>query len=222
MLPYLQTLTKMTRILIADDHKIIRDGLKNLINNELNMELVGEAADGREAIKMTLELKPDVVIIDIAMPELNGVDATQRITNKLPDTKVIALSMHSEQQFIVGMLRSGASGYLLKDCAFEELINSIHTVIKNKKYISPKISGQLIDQVINPDTNKHISDILTDREREILQLIAEGISTKEIAEKLYISAKTVETHRKKIMEKLDLFTIADLTKYAVKNGLTSL
>jgi DNA-binding NarL/FixJ family response regulator len=212
----------MTRIVIADDHKIIRDGLKTLLQAELNMELVGEASNGREAVQMALDLKPDVMVIDIAMPELNGIDATNKITSELPNTKIIALSMHSEQQFIVGMLKAGASGYLLKDCAFEELIDSIHTVMNNRKYISPQISSVLIDQLINPSQELHVSDILTDREREILQLIAEGISTKNIAEKLFISAKTVETHRKKIMEKLDLFTIPELTKYAIKKGLTSL
>jgi DNA-binding NarL/FixJ family response regulator len=169
-------------------------------------------------------MAPDVVIMDITMPDLNGVEATKQILSKSPDIKIIGLSMHSDTVFVTEMLKSGAAGYLIKDCAFEELVRAIRTVIDNKVYLSPSISGVVVEDYIQrlSQTNFTGSDILSDREREVLQLMAEGNSTKRIAAKLHISVKTVETHRRQIMNKLDIHTVAELTKYAIRKGLTSL
>jgi len=208
------------KILIVDDHKILRDGLKNMIEKFPTFKVVGEATNGREALNLTQKLKPDVVIMDVAMEGLNGVEATQQIVQQSPETKVIGLSMHSNKRFILGMFKAGAYGYLLKDCDSSELIEAIKTVSQNKKHISQRISGAIVDELISP-TKKEESE-LSHREKEILQLIAEGKSSKEIAEILFLSSKTVDSHRKNIMDKLELFTIPDLTKYAIKTGLTSL
>lgn len=208
-------------ILLVDDHKIVRDGLKSLIEKNKTLRIISEANDGREAIKLCEKLKPDVVIMDVAMSGLNGIEATKQIINIDPNIKVIALSMHSEKQFVIGMFKAGAYGYLLKDSSSEELITAILAVTRNEKYISQKISNVLIESIaeINSDDN---SNQLSEREREVLQLIAEGNSSKEIGELLFLSSKTVDVHRKNIMQKLDLFTLQDLTKYAVKNGIISL
>ncbi|GGK21806.1 DNA-binding response regulator [Yeosuana aromativorans] len=208
-------------ILLVDDHKIVRDGLKSLIEKNKTLRIISEANDGREAIKLCEKLKPDVVIMDVAMSGLNGIEATKQIINIDPNIKVIALSMHSEKQFVIGMFKAGAYGYLLKDSSSEELITAILAVTRNEKYISQKISNILIESIaeISSDDN---SNQLSEREREVLQLIAEGNSSKEIGELLFLSSKTVDVHRKNIMQKLDLFTLQDLTKYAVKNGIISL
>jgi two-component system response regulator NreC len=212
------------KILLADDHKITREGLRSLLEDQADMKVVAEAKEGRETVELAAKLAPDVVIMDVSMPEMNGMEATRQIVNKNENVKVIALSMHSDSLFVCEMLKSGASGYLLKDCAFEELARAIHTVIKGKTYLSPGISDVVVSgylrQLSKPEPSS--SKVLTDREREVLQLIAEGKSTKQIALKLYISGKTVETHRRQIMNKLDIFTIAELTKYAIRKGLTSL
>lgn len=208
------------KILIVDDHKILRDGLINMIEKYPNFEVVGEATDGREALKLSQTLKPDVIIMDVAMEGLNGVEATRQIIQQLPEVKIIGLSMHSNKQFILGMFKAGAYGYLLKDSDSGELINAIKTVAQNKKYISQRISGAIVDELISPTIREDTE--LSQREKEILQLIAEGKSSKEIAEILFLSSKTVDSHRKNIMDKLELFTIPDLTKYAIKTGLTSL
>jgi two-component system response regulator NreC len=212
------------RILLADDHKITRQGLRSLLEKQKDMEVVAEAEDGREAIRLAAEMAPDVVIMDITMPDLNGVEATKQILAKSPDIKIIGLSMHSDTVFVTEMLKSGAAGYLIKDCAFEELVRAIRTVIDNKVYLSPSISGVVVEDYIQrlSQTNFTGSDILSGREREVLQLMAEGNSTKRIAAKLHISVKTVETHRRQIMNKLDIHTVAELTKYAIRKGLTSL
>jgi two-component system response regulator NreC len=212
------------RILLADDHKITRQGLRSLLEKQQDMEVVAEAENGREAIRLAAEMAPDVVIMDITMPDLNGVEATKQILSKSPDIKIIGLSMHSDTVFVTEMLKSGAAGYLIKDCAFEELVRAIRTVIENKVYLSPSISGVVVEDYIQrlSQTSFTGSDILSDREREVLQLMAEGNSTKRIAAKLHISVKTVETHRRQIMNKLDIHTVAELTKYAIRKGLTSL
>lgn len=207
-------------ILIADDHKILRDGLINMIEKHPNLKVVGEATDGREAIKLSFTLKPDVVIMDIAMEGLNGVEATRQILQQSPEIKIIGLSMHSDKRFILGMFKAGAYGYLLKDSDSGELIEAIKTVAQNKKYISQRISSTIVSELISPSQNKEIE--LSQREKEILQLIAEGKSSKEIAKILFLSSKTIDAHRKNIMDKLELFTIPELTKYAIKVGLTSL
>ncbi|MFC2173242.1 response regulator [Acidobacteriota bacterium] len=213
------------KILLADDHKIIRDGLRALVQKQPNMEVVAEAENGRKAVQLSRDLVPDVVIMDIGMPDLNGMEATRQILSQEPGIKVIALSMHSDKRFVAGMLTAGAAGYLLKDCAFEELTQAIRTVVANKSYLSPGVTGVIVNDYV-----QHLEDsdefapapVLTAREREVLQLLAEGSSTKQIAYNLNVSAKTIETHRRQIMEKLDLRSVAELTKYAIREGLTSL
>lgn len=207
-------------ILLADDHKILRDGLRNVIEKVGNLKVIAEAQDGREAVKLCAELKPDVVIMDVSMPGLNGVEATQQIVHENPDIKIIALSMHSNKRFITGMFKAGAYGYLLKDSDSDELITAIKTVARNQKYVSQKISSIILNEFMStlPEEETELSS----REKEILQLIAEGKSSKEIGDILFVSSKTVDAHRKNIMDRLELRTIPDLTKYAIKSGLTSL
>ncbi len=212
------------KILLADDHKITRQGLRSLLEKEPDMEVVAEAEEGRTAVRLVRELLPDVVVMDVSMPDLNGMEATHQIVAEHPNVKVIALSIHSDNLFVSEMLKSGASGYLLKDCAFEELARAIHVVVDGKTYLSPAVSGVVVDDYLHrlARTESPSSEVLTDREREVLQLMAEGKSTKQVALKLHISVKTVETHRRQIMSKLDIHTIAELTKYAIRKGLTSL
>ncbi len=212
------------KILLADDHKIIREGLRNLIEKQAGFEVIAEAEDGLTAVKKAKKLAPDVVVMDIGMPGLNGIEATRQILADSPQAKIIALSMHSERHFVSEMLKAGASAYLLKDSAFEELVQAIRASRANKIYLSPSIADKVIKDYIThiPGENFSAFSILTKREREILQLIAEGKSTKEIASLLFISIKTIETHRQNIMEKLDLRSVAELTKYAIREGLTSL
>jgi len=214
------------RVLIADDHKIMLAGLRSLLEKQTDFEVVGEADNGRKAVQMAQEKKPDVVVMDVSMPDLNGIEATTQIIESLPETRVIALSMHSDKRFVMGMLRAGASGYLLKDCASQELANAILQVAGGKKYLSPEITGVVIgDILLQGESSEEVATAtsqLSPREREVLQLIAEGWSTKQIASHLYVSIKTIETHRRQIMKKLDLHSIADLTKYAIREGLTSI
>jgi DNA-binding NarL/FixJ family response regulator len=212
------------KVLLADDHKIVRDGLRNLLEKHADIMVAGEAEDGREALHLARKLSPDVVVMDIAMPDLNGIEATRQILAELPDIKVVALSMHSDKRFVAEMLKAGASAYLLKDCAFEELITAIRTIMKDKIYLSPGIAGVVIEDYIRKDSRAESSvfSLLSDREREVLQLMAEGKTTKEMAAHLHVSIKTVETHRTNIMTKLNIHSIAELTKYAIREGLTSL
>ncbi len=212
------------RILIVDDHKITRDGLRAMFEKLPGMEVVGEAETGRDGVKLSRDFVPDVVIMDISMPDLNGIDATRQILAETPKTKVIALSMYSDRRYVIGMLKAGVSGYLLKSCAFDELANAVNTVVKNQSYISPKIADTLMqDYTRNLSINDNSTvSALTPREREVLQLIAEGLTSTQIASRLFVSVKTVSTHRRKIMEKLNIYSIAELTKYALKEGLTSL
>ena len=194
------------------------------MEKEKDLEVIGTADNGRQALTLTRRLKPDVVIMDIAMPELNGIDATRQILDEVPDAKVIALSMHSEKQFIEGMLQAGAAGYLLKDSAFEELIKAIRLVCAGKKYLSPDVTDIFLQDFLSLSIGKDVENEqdLSLREREVLQLISEGRSMKEIAERLNISVKTVESHRKNIMDKLNLHTVAELTRFAIKQGITSI
>ena len=213
-----------TRVLLADDHKIMRDGLHALLDAQPDIEVVAEAENGRKAVQLALEKKPDVIIMDISMPDLNGIEATRQIVSAMPDAKVIALSMHSDKRFVVGMFRVGASGYLLKDCASQELTHAISVVVDNQTYLSPEIAGVMIEDYMNrfPSNDSSVSSVLSAREREVLQLIAEGWPTRKIASHLYVSIKTVETHRRQIMKKLDIHSVADLTKYAIREGITSI
>jgi DNA-binding NarL/FixJ family response regulator len=212
------------KVLLADDHKIVRDGLRNLLEKHADIMVAGEAEDGREALQLARKLSPDVIIMDIAMPDLNGIEATRQIVAEFPGIKVVALSMHSDKRFVSEMLKAGASAYLLKDCAFEELITAIRTIMKGKIYLSPGIAGVVIEDYIRKDSKAEstVFSLLSDREREVLQLMAEGKTTKEVAAHLNLSIKTVETHRTNIMTKLNIHSIAELTKYAIREGLTSL
>jgi DNA-binding NarL/FixJ family response regulator len=214
----------MISIILVDDHAIMRDGLRHLLSQESDIEVVGEADNGREAVKLALEKKPDIVIMDVAMQDMNGIEATRQIKNENPDIKVIALSMHSERQIVVGIFRAGASGYLLKDSSSLELVEAIRTIHLGRKYLSQKISDIVLQEIsdIKKDTGEIGVEVLTNRECEILQLISEGNSTKKIADVLFISPKTVESHRANIMEKLDIHNIPELTKYAIRAGITSL
>jgi DNA-binding NarL/FixJ family response regulator len=212
------------KILIADDHKIVRDGLRSLLEKHDDMEVVAEAENGRTAVELARKLSTDVVVMDISMPDLNGIEATRQIISARPEVKVIALSMHSDRRFVIGMFQAGVSGFLLKDCAFEELASAILAVTANQKYLSPLAAGVMIEDYLQrlPPEDDSASSVLTRREREVLQLLAEGWSTKKIASHLHVSVKTVETHRRRIMAKLKVHSIAELTKYAIREGLTSL
>ncbi|MDH3358455.1 MAG: response regulator transcription factor [Desulfobacterales bacterium] len=212
------------KILLADDHQIIREGLRSLIEKQPGMEVVAQVENGRTAIKLTRKIKPDVIVMDINMPDMNGIDATRQIVAEFPGIKIIAFSMHSDHQFVAGALKAGVSGYLLKDSAFEELARAIRTVVANQTYLSPKIAVDVVKDYVEKlvDDRTGAPSILTNREREVIQLYAEGHTTKHIAERLYVSIKTVETHRRNIMKKLDIRSIADLTKFAIREGLTSL
>jgi len=212
------------KIILADDHKIIREGLRALLEKEQDMEVVGEANDGVTTVRLTKKLSPNIVIMDIGMPDMNGIDATRQIIAETEGVKVIALSMHSDRRFVLQMLKAGASGYLLKDSAFEELTLAIKTVMAGQPYLSPKITDVVIKEYIisMPKNEETVFTKITTREREVLQLLAEGKTTKQIASFLNVSVKTIETHRQQIMDKLDIHSIAELTKYAIREGITSL
>ena len=211
------------RLLLVDDHQIMRQGLRLMIESERDMEVVAQASNGQEAMKLAFELRPNLILMDVNMPGLNGIDATTQILARLPETKILALSMHSNRKFVLGMFKAGASGYMLKDCAFEELIRAIRTLTAGQMYLSPKIAGALVEDYRSLASLRDSlsTPSLTVREREVLQSIAEGKSTKEIADSLNLSVKTVETHRRNIMEKLNLRNTAELTLYAVREGIIS-
>ncbi|MBN2513378.1 MAG: response regulator transcription factor [Sedimentisphaerales bacterium] len=209
------------RIILADDHVILREGLNRALQSESDFSVVGQAGDGHSAIKLIRELSPDIVVMDIGMPELNGIETTRIISKELPRVKVIGLSMHSNDKYVREMFRAGASGYLLKNCAFEELVEAIRTVAGGKTYVSPSIGSMVIQEYISKtDQEKSVFSLLSQREREVLQLFAEGKTTKQTAARLHISPKTVEAHRLNLMNKLGIDNIAQLTKYAIQEGLT--
>jgi two-component system response regulator NreC len=212
------------RIILADDHTIVRHGLNKMIQQQEDMEVIAQAANGQSTVELTRQLSPDIVIMDIGMPDLNGIDATRQIVREFPRAKVIGLSMHSGKKFVVEMLKAGASGYLLKDCALEELTTAIKTVVAGKIYLSPAITNVVVENYVRGSTEKQNSafTLLSQREREVLQLMAEGKTTKQIARRLHISPKTVEGHRLRLMAKLNMDSVAKLTKYAIQEGLTSL
>jgi DNA-binding NarL/FixJ family response regulator len=211
------------RILLVDDHQIMREGLRALLQEQPGMTVVGEAENGRKAVQLARELSPDLVIMDVTMPDMNGVEATSQIRTALPAVKVIALSIHSDRRFVIQMFRAGATGYLLKDCAFEELARAIQRVTEGQAYLSPGIAGVVVEELLRTAAHEGSGiPSLSSREREVLQLTAEGRSMKEIASALNVSVKTVETHRRQLMIKLGVNSVAELTKYAIREGLTPL
>ncbi|MFQ5526885.1 MAG: response regulator [Thermoanaerobaculia bacterium] len=212
-----------TRILLADDHEILLDGLRSMIERAPGLEVVAEARDGLEAVRQAQEHEPDLVIMDVSMPGLNGIEATRRLTSGKNAPKVLCLSSHSDPVMVEAMLEAGATGYQLKDYAVDELIRAIEVVMASETYLSPRVAGGVVEALLRGEPSKPGRRLaeLTEREREVLQLISEGHSNKQIAERLHVSAKTVGTHREHIMTKLDIHTIAGLTKYAIQHGLTS-
>lgn len=211
------------KVLIADDHQIMRQGLRALLEKEIDIQVLGEAEDGRMIHRMARELLPDVIIMDVAMPDLNGIEATRQIVGELPGVKIIALSMHDDRRFVLNMLKAGAAGYMLKDCAFQDLAKAIRVVMSNKTFLSPEVADIVVKDYLstNRTTESSAFNLLSPREREVLQLIAEGKTSALIGESLHISIKTVETHRQQIMVKLKIRSVAELTKYAIREGLTS-
>ncbi len=215
---------KPIKLLIADDHRLFRLGLRQLVEKHPEIHVVSEAATGFEAVEAARDTNPDIVLMDISMPEMNGIEATRKILTDHSEVRVIILSMHADRRYIVEALRAGAKGYLLKDAAPEELIQAIQKVLNEQFYLSAKINEHVISdfiQLAQPEADSPFGT-LTAREREVLQLLAEGKSTQQIADRLNISAKTVETHRAHIMDKLDIHTLPELTRYAIREGLTPL
>jgi len=209
------------RIVLADDHAILRDGLSRSFEQEKDIEVVGQAGDGLAAVDLVRKLKPHVIVMDIGMPELNGMEATRRITREVPEVKVIGLSMHSSDKYVREMFRAGASGYLLKNCPFEELVEAVRAVAGGKTYVSPSIGDMIVQEYTSkPDGEQSVFSVLSAREREVLQQLAEGKTTKQAAMALHISPKTIEVHRLNLMSKLGIDNIAQLTKYAIQEGLT--
>lgn len=212
------------RITLADDHTLVREGLRKIIEAQPGWEVISEAADGREAVSQALELKPDVVIVDLAMPQLSGVDAIQQIVRRLPATRVLVLSMHADEVYVTRALRAGAHGYLLKDSAGTDLLRAVTALCQNKSYFSPAVSRVMLDDYVRQLSERGITDrydTLSEREREVFQLIAEGRVNKEIAEILGLSPSTVETHRSRIMEKLAVHSAVEIVLYAVRKGIIS-
>jgi len=210
------------RIFLAEDHTIVRKGIRTLLESEENIEVVGEAADGREVLKKIEGLNPDVVLMDISMPQLNGLEATRQLKKAMPDVKVLVLTVHLNEEYIYHALRAGASGYLVKHVDVTELITAVNAVYRGESYLSPSVSRKVIDEYIRKaeeNMGEDSLDYLTSREREVLQLIAEGHTNKEIGDLLSISVKTVEAHRANLMGKLDLHSTAELTRYAIRKGV---
>ena len=208
---------KRIRILLADDHGVVRQGFKMILGAQADMEIVGEAANGREAVEQAERLKPDIVVMDVAMPELNGIEATRRLAESAPHVRVLALSMHKDSVYVRETLRAGARGYLLKDSGANDLVAAVRAVASGEGYLSPAVSNAVLD-----DYRRHVTnaiDLLTTREREVLQMLAEGQTNKEIAATLNLSVYTVDAHRGRIMEKLNLHSINELVRFAVRNGM---
>lgn len=214
-----------TRILLVDDHQIMREGLMSLMAGEPDLEVVGDASDGRQAVQMARRLKPDLVVMDISMPGLSGIEATRKILDELDRVRVLALSMHADPRFVAGALEAGAHGYMIKDCTSQELLECIRTVAGGGTYLSPQVAEVVVKGFVRrlgEETGTPPASVLTPREREVLQLLVEGHTVKAIAERIHLGIKTVETHRRNIMEKLGLKNMVDLIKYAMREGVVSL
>lgn len=212
-----------TTILLVDDHRIVREGLRTLLGQQPDLAVVGEAADGRDAVTQACLLRPDVIVMDIAMPELNGVEATRLILAELPAVRIVALSMYADRRFVAEILRAGALGYVLKDGAFEELALAIRTVTEGKTYLSPSIAGLVVEELVRRTETPGSPSLggLTPRERQVLKLLADGMRPREIAQELAISAKTVEVHKQNLMNKLEIHTASELTRFAIREGLST-
>ena len=211
------------KVLIADDHQIVREGLRSMLEKEPGIKVVGEAEEGRTTLRLARELTPDVIIMDVAMPDLNGIEATRQIVAEFPAIKVIALSMHDDRRFVLHMIKAGAKGYLLKDSAFKDLAKAIRVVVANKTYLSSEIADIVVKDYLATTASEESSAfyLLSPREREVLQLIAEGKTSNQVAENLHVSIKTVETHRAQLLRKLKVKSVAELTKFAIREGLTT-
>lgn len=212
------------RIFLADDHTLVRQGLRSILESHPGWEVVGEAADGQEAVRQVLDLKPDLVIMDLAMPRLNGIDATQQIVRRLASVRVLVLSMHAEEVYVTRALKAGAHGYLLKESADTNLFRAVAALVQNKAFFSPAVSRVMLDDYVRQLAERGITDrfdTLSEREREVFQLVAEGHANKGIADLLHLSPSTVETHRARIMEKLDVHSAAEIVLYAVRKGIIS-
>ena len=212
--------TKTIRIVVADDHAMVREGLVALLEKESDLKVVGQAAHGRQAVEVVLHTNPEVVLIDMHMPQLNGVEATRQMLSQDPDLKILMLSAFSDHRMVTRALKAGAAGYLLKKSSFGEVVTAIRTVIDTGTYLSPKVTGAVVEHLARSEEG--VRPFLTAREREVVQLLSEGFSTKEVAAKLFVSVKTVESHRLRVMRKLGYTSLAQLTKYAIREGITSL
>ena len=212
--------TKLIRVLLADNHTLVRAGLRALLQNIEGIQVVAEAGDGREALHLTAVHQPDLVLMDIAMPEMNGLEATAHVVKEFPQVRVIILSMHANEEYVLQALRTGAMGYVLKDAGISELELAVRAIVRGETYLSPAVSKHVVaDYVRRVSSEPSSLEQLTSRQREILQLIAEGRTTKEIADLLYVSVKTVETHRLQLMKRLNIHDVAGLVRYAIRMGL---